>query len=253
MPDFTMLPSLLNLHQIDNELHELEHRLNTLLKDQVAAKADINRIKDEILEMESAGRKIQATMAAHELDIKARQEHVEKMRTSLNTTKTNKEYSAILVQISAEKAENKKVEDVVLECMEQQQKNGENLQSAHRQLAAAEAALAELQKLNAQRVGEIESRMQKLRESRRIALAKIPRDAAQQYERIRKKYPGQVMAPVEFDDNNLDTITCGGCFMSLNMEDVNLLRGRDEVRRCHSCGRILYLPEMIPHDVISPG
>lgn len=253
MPDFTMLPSLLNLHQIDNELHELEHRLNTLLKDQVAAKADISRIKAEIVEMESAGRKLQATMAAHELDVKARQEHVEKMRTSLNTTKTNKEYSAILVQISAEKAENKKVEDVILECMEQQQKNEENLQSAHRQLAAAEAALAELQKLNAQRVCDIESRMQKLRESRRIALDKIPRDASQQYERIRKKYPGQVMAPVEFDENDLDTITCGGCFMSLNMEDVNLLRGRDEVRRCHSCGRILYLPEMIPHHVTSPG
>lgn len=31
--------------------------------------------------------------------------------------------------------------------------------------------------------------------------------------------------------------------MGLNIEHLNALRGRDEVRRCNSCNRILYLPE----------
>src|SRR5271170_6701581 len=110
MPVFTTLPSLLALYRIDNELHDFQSRLTGVLKDQRELEASIKKLSADLAELESAGRKIQATISSYELDLKARQEHIEKMRNSLNTTKTNKEYSAILVQISAEKEEISKLE-----------------------------------------------------------------------------------------------------------------------------------------------
>ncbi|HMD53492.1 MAG TPA: C4-type zinc ribbon domain-containing protein, partial [Phycisphaerae bacterium] len=102
-----------------------------------------------------------------------------------------------------------------------------------------------------QQVSELQGRIGALESARSRAVGSVPKDALTQYERVGKRYPGHAMAPVEFDENNLEDISCGGCFMSLSTEDVNLLRGRDELRRCQSCGRILYLPEMLPQNASS--
>jgi predicted nucleic acid-binding Zn-ribbon protein len=51
---------------------------------------------------------------------------------------------------------------------------------------------------------------------------------------------------VQWDEDDDESVSCGACFMGLNIEHVNALRGRDEIRRCNSCNRILYLPEMMP-------
>ena len=249
--EFTILPTLLALHKIDSALNELNSRRRHLLKDQVTLQNNIARLHAAIAEAESAERKLQAAIAAQELDMKVRQEHIEKMRQTLNTTKTNKEYSAILVQISADKVEQEKVETATLELMEQQQKNAQNLQALRQQVGAIEATLSQSQQQSATEVAEVDEQIRTHQEARSQALPKVPPEALHQYERIGRKYPGQALAPVEFQESDLETITCGGCFMSLNIEDVNLLRGRDEVRRCHSCGRILYLPEMLPHDMPS--
>ncbi len=40
-------------------------------------------------------------------------------------------------------------------------------------------------------------------------------------------------------------VSCGSCYMGLNVEHLNALRSRDTIRRCDSCNRILYLPEML--------
>jgi hypothetical protein len=66
-----------------------------------------------------------------------------------------------------------------------------------------------------------------------------------QYDRVSQKYPGDAMAVIEYDENDLDNISCGSCYMGLTTEHLNGLRGgRDQILRCDSCTRILYLPEM---------
>jgi uncharacterized protein len=248
MPVFTTLPSLLALYRIDNELHDFQTRLTGVLKDQRALEASINKLGDDLKELESAGRKIQAAISSNELDLKVKQEHIEKMRALLNTTKTNKEYSAILVQISAEKEDISKLEGVVLEMMGQLETNNKSAAAVREQLAGIQANLVESQKRSAQQVFELQMRIQSLEQARSQAASRVPKDALVQYERVGKRYPGHAMAPLEFDEDKLEDVSCGGCFMSLSTEDVNLLRGRDELRRCQSCGRILYLPEMLPQD-----
>ena len=52
-----------------------------------------------------------------------------------------------------------------------------------------------------------------------------------------------VRAVFTWDD--LDSLSCGSCYMGLNVEHLNALRGRDVIRRCDSCNRILYIADML--------
>ncbi len=246
MTAFTTIPSLLALYRIDHDLHEFKNRLAAVMKDQVAIENNITRLNASLQELESAGRKLQATISTHDLDMKTRQEHIEKMRTSLNNAKTNKEYSAILVQISAEKEEVSKIETTILDFMGQLETNNKSATAVRDQLDLAQKSLDDSRQKSSQRVAELQSHLQELEIQRTRAMECVPAESRKQYDRICQRYPGDAMAPVDFNENDMETITCGGCFMGLNIEDVNLLRGRDEIRKCRSCGRILYLPEMLP-------
>ena len=246
MTVFTMIPSLLALYRIDHDLHEYNNRLTAVMKDQVGIENNITSLNASLAEFESAGRKLQATISSHELEMKSRQEHIEKMRTSLNNAKTNKEYSAILIQISAEKEEVSKIETTILDFMGQLETNMKSAAGIRERLHVAQKSLDDSRRQSSQRVAELQAHIRELQRNRVHATNAVPPESRKQYDRICQRYPGDAMAPVEFNENDMDTITCGGCFMGLNIEDVNLLRGRDEIRRCQSCGRILYLPEMLP-------
>ncbi len=246
MMAFTTIPSLLAVYRIDHDLFEFNHRLKAVLKDQVTIENNIKKLNADLAEFESAGRKLQATIGSHELDMKIRQEHIEKMRTSLNNAKTNKEYSAILIQISSEKEEGGKLEAIILDFMGQLEINNKSASTIRAQLALAEKNLDESRRQSSQRVQDLEKHIRELEAQRIVSAKAVPPESLKQYERICKRYPGDAMAPVDFNEKDMDTITCGGCFLGLNIEDVNLLRGRDEIRRCQACGRILFLPEMLP-------
>jgi len=66
-------------------------------------------------------------------------------------------------------------------------------------------------------------------DARNEILKKIPRDLAETYERLKKRYP-RAIAPVE---NGF----CFGCFQKLPTE---MTTKRDEILTCLNCGRILY-------------
>ena len=74
-----------------------------------------------------------------------------------------------------------------------------------------------------------EQEKQSLIKTRTDLLKKLPRETADIYERLRKRYQ-RAIAPV---DNGF----CFGCFQRLPTE---LLARREEIITCPNCGRILY-------------
>jgi predicted nucleic acid-binding Zn-ribbon protein len=239
------MPALLALFKIDRDLHQLQVGLDNVQRDQKRQQNKIVQLTRDIEAQDMASKKLQAEVANRELEMKSRQEHIEKMRTSLNTTKTNKEYSAILVQISAEKNEVAKMETALLEQMGQVETLGKAIADLRSQVAGEQQILTKIESEHSEKVGALTAQIQAAKARRDAAAANVPADALRQYERVSQKYPGDAMAPLEFDEDDLDSVSCGSCYMGLNVEHLNALRGRDEIRRCNSCNRILYLPEML--------
>lgn len=245
MPAPVTLPALLALYKIDRDLHQLHVGLDNVQKDQKRQQLKIAQLVKDLDTQDTAHKKLQADIGTRELEIKSRQEHIEKMRTSLNTTKTNKEYSAILIQISAEKTEVAKMETALLEVMQQAETIGKTVDGLKQQIGADQQVLAKIQAEHADKVSALNSQISAMQARRNESAKGVPAEALRQYDRVSQKYPGDAMAPLEFDESDLDSVSCGSCFMGLNVEHLNALRGRDSIRRCDSCNRILYLPEML--------
>ncbi len=245
MPATATLPSLLALFKIDRDLQQLRVGLENVQRDQKTQQGKITQLTRELENQESAAGKVQGEVSNRDLDMKSRQEHIEKMRASLNNTKTNKEYSAILVQISAEKAEVSKMEDGLLDQMGQVETLSKAIAALKEQIAAEKQVLAKIEAEHGDKVAALNSQIAALKAQRDEAAHHVPPDALRQYERVSQKYPGDALAPLEFDESDLDSVSCGACFMGLNIEHLNALRGRDEIRRCNCCNRILYLREVL--------
>jgi uncharacterized protein len=246
MPATVTLPALLALFKIDRDLHQLQVGLENAQKEEKQQQTKIARLGQELETQDSAHKKLTADIATRELEIKSRQEHIDKMRGMLGGTKTDKEYKQILVQISAEKAEVAKMETALLEVMQQAENMAKAIVTLKAQIVSEKQTLTRIEAQHGAKVAELSGQIAGFKAQREQAAKVVPGEALRQYERVSKKFPGDAMAPLEFEEDDLDTISCGSCFMGLNVEHLNALRsGRDEVRRCNSCNRILYLPEML--------
>jgi uncharacterized protein len=72
---------------------------------------------------------------------------------------------------------------------------------------------------------------------------KVTPEALNIFKRVAETYDGEAMAQIEQTDENVASFSCGGCFMGLPAEMVNILSNKDEILRCSNCMRILYLKE----------
>ena len=241
----TMLQALVALYKIDRDLHTLQTGLDNTQRDQKRQAAKIAEMNKSIESQSAAMQKVQADQSGRELELKTKQEHIDRMRGSLNTTKTNKEYSAILLQISAEKSDVSTMEKGVLELMQTIETAQKSIADIKAQLELENATLAKMESEQAAKVGDLQGQINAMKVRRAEAAAHVPTEALRNYDRVSQKYPGDAMAPLEYDPDDLDSCSCGCCYMGLNTEHLNALKGLDEVRRCNSCNRILYLPEML--------
>ena len=237
-----MLAALQQVQSIERQLAHVRGRLKTRASAVGAQQRRIEQLTTDwkVLHEKSIGRRKDADRL--ELDLRQREADVARYRNALNTTKTNKDYAAILTQINTLKADNSKLEEQVLKIMQEVdllKADGEKLQ---RQVQAEQGRLAEIQQHSAEEVARLTKMLGDLT-ARRVEAAKaVSPEFLAAFDRIAENYEGDAMALIEVHGKRppFDYV-CGGCYMALNAEHVNALRVRDEIRTCDNCGRILYL------------
>jgi predicted nucleic acid-binding Zn-ribbon protein len=69
----------------------------------------------------------------------------------------------------------------------------------------------------------------------------IPRKVLDIFERVAETYDGQAVAEIEERESKPAGYSCGGCYMGITTESVNLLLTHDQIIRCPNCTRILVL------------
>ena len=165
-------------------------------------------------------------------------------RTNMNAVTSNKEYSALLVEVNTLKIEKSKAEDEALasiSSVEATQKTFEELSEATEQqrklVEGAEKAVSEARE-------EVGDRLDQVQAERDTAAEKIPADSLAIFERLAYEHDGEAMAEVELQDTRRKEYICGGCFIQLPIDRVNSIMTKpDETTTCPTCGRILYLKE----------
>jgi uncharacterized protein len=237
-----MLDALLKLQSVETQLATVRSRLrareNTVKAEQ--RKIDALREQHDGLHQELLTRRASADEL--DLDLKQKEEEITKLRTSLNSARTNKEYSAVLTQINTFRADNAKVEELALQKMQEAEEVKALSEQLEAQIAEENRTLEEMVNNNAGEIERLSGMMTELQGQRDDASAGVAPGVLGTFDRMVERYEGEAMAVIDASGKKPPyTYTCGGCFMSLNPEHVNALQVVDEIRTCDNCGRILHL------------
>lgn len=237
-----ILDALLHLQSIERQLAHLRGRLRVRENAVAAQERRIGQLEDDCNALNERSLEKRKQGDREELELRSREEHVARLRTNLNTARTNKEYAAILTQINSLKADNSKLEEAALRIMQDADAIKADADKIHEQIEAELQRLEEIRRTNAEEVEKLTSMMEDLGAKRAEAASAVTPRALAVFERIAENYDGEAMAVIEIHGNKPPhDYICGGCYMSLNAEHANALRVRDEIRTCNNCGRILYL------------
>lgn len=233
------------LFLVDQQLRGLESRLDGARQHVRAQQIKIEQLTRQRDELADRLKHAQAAAANFENEANAAEQRIANLREQMNSAKTNKEYSAFLVEMNTLKIDKGKVEELALAEMTKadvltQEQQGVNELLAQ-QMKIKERADADL----AEREGEVADRLAELKTEHAEQAAKVPAEALAVFTRLGDQFDGEAMSPVIEEDRRRLEYICGGCYIQIPVERVNQLATQDMLVQCPSCGRVLYLePEL---------
>jgi len=176
-----------------------------------------------------------------DLDVAQWRDRARKYRDQTGAVKTNEAYKALLHEIANAEAEAAKAEDAELEVMMAGDELERLVRAAEANLREAEAAVAADRKKTETEGAEKKKQLDAALVARDKAIAPVPEDLRDLYDRIAKRHHGAALARVRDDQ-------CQGCGLRILPHVVQMLHREEdeEIFRCESCGLILYTFEPIP-------
>jgi len=239
----TASSTLISGDVLGGQVRGLEKRLDGASNTVRVQQIKVDQLQQQLDELRSQLQQTQAAEANLEGEAQGTEQRIAKLREQMNSAKTNKEYSAFLVEVNTLKADKSQSEESALELMTQIEQLKERVAEAETKLADQIKIKEMAEKELADRKAEVGEQLAAVKKQRAEAAAKVPDDALNIFDRLADDLDGEAMAPVTLLDRRRMECTCGACHMSIPVEYVNQLYSTDNLIRCTSCHRILYLEE----------
>ena len=234
----SQLQTLIELQGYDARIAALDAEATRLPKQIEAIQASLPDAKQtlETLKVKiDAGRKdLRAKEKDHEVIAAKRT----KQEARLYEVKTNKEYSAALLEIEESKQEKAKTEEEILGLMELQERLGGEIREVEVRFKTREEQGRQDEAIVRKKLAVVEQELTGVRGERATRARDLPAALLGDYERICKARGGIAVAAVS------PTAICGGCRVTIRPQAILELRaGTTVLMRCESCGRYLYWQE----------
>ncbi|MHC4790762.1 MAG: zinc ribbon domain-containing protein, partial [Planctomycetota bacterium] len=176
-------------------------------------------------------------------ELKTRDEAIARTRASLNAAKTNKEYAALLTQLNTTKADNSKIENQVLDLLKDIEADQEECKKIQDQIDQQKQLLEKTRKETEISAAKYENQIKEIQDEWDRVAGTIPSEQLEVFKRVAETYDGEALAVINQQQTKAETYSCGGCFMGITAESVNLLMTKDDIIRCPNCTRILILED----------
>lgn len=236
-----VLNGLIKLQSIENRLRAAKAKLTRCRRNVVVQENQIRSLSNSL---EAKTEEIQLTKIQSdrlELELKTGDERIAKLRASLNAAKTNREYAAVLTQLNTTKADNSKVETQVLELLRDIEVDEAEVRKMQEQIGQLKQVLEQTRKEAELTAGKLEGEIEQIQAEWDGQAQVIPAEPLDIFKRVAETYDGEALATIEKQEGKTDSYSCGGCFMGITTESVNLLMTGDDIIRCPNCTRILIL------------
>ena len=230
-PDLTRL---IELQARDTGVASLERELETIPAQIQALRDERDRVRQAVETLKAQAENVKKEMRAKEKDVEYSISKRTKCEARLYDVKTNKEYSAVLLEIEQIKQEKAQLEDQLLGLMEAQERLVGEIRAAEANFVTRERELSQQEGTLQARLREVEESLAGVRSEREALVREIPPPLAAQYQRLLARYRGTaVVVPVRGE-------ICAGCHLSLTPQCFQEVRQNLGIIPCERCGRILY-------------
>ena len=233
----SQLETLIDLQNFDSKLARLEAevpRLHTQIETIQAALAQARKSVEALKAKVDGARK---DLRAKEKDLEVVASKRSKQESRLYEVKTNKEYSAVLLEIEETKQEKAQTEEEILALMELGERLALDIREAEKQLRTREEQGGREESAVRDKLATLEAEMAVVRSERDARAKTLPRPMLAEYEKILKAKGGLAIAAVS------NSAFCGGCRVSIRPQAIQELRQATGLMICENCGRYLYWQE----------
>lgn len=228
------LAKLKQLQLVDNELGKLREKVAALSLRMDEHKKCVVELEGGLQRKAEEVRKDEKDSALKELELKTIQEKMAKFKSQLNMLSSNKQYAAMMHEISGEEAKGQRTEDEALAIMDRVEQTRGEMDEVRKQIEEAEAAVRAEEIAVADEVRELSGEIRQLSAERQGVLQQLDRVAAEKYSKItRSKGSPAIVAVV--------TGVCQGCFMGVTKQTIARLWAKKELLHCPNCARLMYL------------
>lgn len=230
------IEALKRVQSLRNKINELEEYKERRKKDVQKKETHIEEIRTLSEKKHKEKLSVQKEIDRKELDLKTDEGEISKYNAQLNSIKTNKEYTALCSEIGSKKADMSILEDVILNTMSRLETVNKEYSELTENLKREEESLKELIKSVDAEVRETDIEIEKVQNDQKKYIDALDEDTLYHYNRLSNIKGGKAVVAVMGN-------VCGGCFMNITAQTLNLLMGGKELVFCQSCSRILYLEE----------
>jgi predicted nucleic acid-binding Zn-ribbon protein len=236
-----VLNGLVKLQSVENRLRAVQAKLARCRRNVIIQENLVRNLQNAL---EAKKEEIQLTKVQAdrlELELKSRDEQIAKLRASLNTARTNKEYAAVLTQLNTTKADNSKVETQILELLKDIEADEAECENIRQQIEQQKQQLEKIRKESEELAIKYQAEIEEVQTEWNQLAQTISKEPLEIFKRVAETFDGQAVAVIEQQERKTGAYSCGGCFMGITAESVNLLMTKDDIIRCPNCTRILVL------------
>ena len=245
--------ALVKLFRADQALRDAQGRLDAATKNVRLQDRRCNDLAEKLKVTQAKHREFQVRGSALELDIKARDEQVERLRTQQQTSKNSKEYQALLVEINTRKVDRAKVEEEAMKALEQAETTGADAAALATALESERAKLSQAKAQMGDTVTNLQAEIDSLQTPRDEIAESLPPRAKTAFDKLADHHEGEALAAIIKPDRRKEEYACSGCMMDLVTDVYNKLHSRDDLVYCPSCRRILFIPDDLPPEMAVNG
>lgn len=233
---------LYSYFELDQRVRAMRSRLDAATRRKNAQQRKLEQLQQAAAELDQQLKTAKAHAATLETEADAIDARINAQRDKMNSVTSNKEYSALLVEVNTLKADKSKIDDAQLDSMTKADALDAEAQALNDKVDAQAKLVEGAAREVAEAQQEVGGKLEELESQRDTAGEPLSDEIRKTFDRLSHTYDGEAMAEIIEQDRRRMEYTCGGCFTLLPVESVNaLITKPDQLTTCGTCNRILYV------------
>jgi predicted nucleic acid-binding Zn-ribbon protein len=227
---------LFNLQKYDREILDREKMIAEIPQKIKELEKVLDERKELLEEITQRLRENHNKELAIDKKLQETKMNIERHKKQLLTVKTNREYAALLKEISTEESNIERLEEEMITLLDEVEGIEEEKREEEKTLSKMGEKFEKDRKTLEEKKRRFEGEIVEKREIREKIKGELKKNLLKRYEKIRSARDGIAVVTIQGEN-------CGGCFATIPPQVINEAKKGDKIMTCESCGRILVFLE----------